>query len=94
MLAGLILAAGIWVQPEPASLAGADWRYVYNQPWMPRFGISLSLAMDGLSLLMIVLTFFLGSMAVLVSWNEIQDRTGFYYFNLLFVLGELRACSS
>ncbi|MGE7775329.1 NADH-quinone oxidoreductase subunit M [Chitinophaga sp. NPDC101104] len=87
MLAGLVLAVGIWVQPEPASLAGADWRYVYHQPWMPRFGVSLSLAMDGLSLLMIVLTFFLGVMAVLVSWDEIRDRTGFYYFNLLFVLG-------
>jgi NADH-quinone oxidoreductase subunit M len=31
-----------------------------NLPWIPRFGISFHLAVDGLSLLMVMLTCFLG----------------------------------
>ena len=42
--------------------------------------------MDGLSLLMLLLTFFLGIVSVLASWTEIRDRVGFFHFNLLWVL--------
>jgi NADH-quinone oxidoreductase subunit M len=42
--------------------------------------------LDGLSLLMIILTFFLGAIAVLISWKEINYRVGFFHFNLLWVL--------
>jgi NADH-quinone oxidoreductase subunit M len=62
------------------------WVIEFNTPWIEQFGIGFHLGMDGLSLLMLVLTFFLGILAVLTSWNEIQDRVGFYYFNLLWVL--------
>src|SRR5258708_5296075 len=53
---------------------------------MPSFGVNFSLALDGLSLLMLLLTFFLGIFSVLISWNEIQERVGFFHFNLLWVL--------
>jgi NADH-quinone oxidoreductase subunit M len=62
------------------------WIDRYEAPWIPEFGISFSMAMDGLSFLMLVLTFFLGILAVLTSWNEINYRIGFYYFNLLWVI--------
>jgi NADH-quinone oxidoreductase subunit M len=78
----LSMAAAFWSQ----SIGYDGWHATFIRPWMPRFGISFSLAMDGLSLLMVVLTFFLGALAVMVSWNEIKERTGFFYFNLLFVL--------
>jgi NADH-quinone oxidoreductase subunit M len=42
--------------------------------------------MDGLSLLLVMLTMFLGLISILASWNEIQHRTGFFHFNLLWVL--------
>src|SRR5690606_8444838 len=45
-----------------------------------------NLALDGLSLLMLLLTFLLGMLAVLTSWDEIQYRIGFFHFNLLWVL--------
>ena len=57
-----------------------------NVPWIPRFGIRFHLAADGLSLVLIVLTNFLGIVAVACSWTEITDRTGFFYFNLMWVL--------
>jgi NADH-quinone oxidoreductase subunit M len=41
---------------------------------------------DGLSLLLLLLTFFLGLLSVLISWREIQSKIGFFHFNLLWVL--------
>ncbi len=42
--------------------------------------------LDGLSLVLLLLTFFLGILSVLCSWNEISEKIGFYYFNLLWTL--------
>jgi NADH-quinone oxidoreductase subunit M len=77
-----ILTTSIWMQSRDE----ISWIYKFTAPWIPSFGVSFSLALDGLSLLMILLTSFLGVLAVLTSWNEIQYRVGFYYFNLLWVL--------
>jgi NADH-quinone oxidoreductase subunit M len=54
--------------------------------WIPQFGIGVVLASDGLSLVLVLLTAFLGLMAVVSAWTEINDRTGFFYFNLLLTL--------
>ncbi len=62
------------------------WLADYRHPWIPRFGISFHLALDGLSLLLIALTILLGFMAVSSSWTEIRHRQGFFYFNLLICL--------
>ena len=55
-------------------------------PWIPEFGIGIHLASDGLSLVLVLLTAFLGLTAVASAWTEINDRTGFFYFNLLLTL--------
>jgi len=55
-------------------------------PWIPQLGISYHLAMDGLSLLLVLLTALLGIVAVAASWREITERVGAYYFSLLAVL--------
>ncbi len=62
------------------------WLMDYSIPWIPGFGISFHLALDGLSLLLLLLTFFLGAISVIISWNEIQHRVGLYHFCLLWVL--------
>src|SRR5438477_1620842 len=79
----LLLTAGLWIgAPDSRS----RWLYEWDQPWISQFGIRFHLAMDGLSLVLLLLTFFLGLMSVLASWTEIQDRVGFFHFNLLWVL--------
>ncbi len=55
-------------------------------PWIPRFGIRLHLSMDGLSLSLVILTLFLGVIAVLSSWREIGQRAGLFQLNLLWTL--------
>jgi NADH-quinone oxidoreductase subunit M len=86
----LVLSLYLWLQGG-YSLVGAQglpqWQAEYSRPWIPRFGISFHLALDGLSLLMVVLTAFLGVLAILCSWREEQRYQGFFHLNLLWILG-------
>ena len=79
----LLLAIALWTG---APVSQSRWLYELNWDWIPQFGIRFHLALDGLSLALLLLTFFLGLMATLASWTEIQDRIGFFHFNLLWVL--------
>jgi proton-translocating NADH-quinone oxidoreductase, chain M len=63
-----------------------DWLIDIKLDWIPAFGISLHLALDGLSLVMLILTFFLGIISVIISWKEINSKVGFFHFNLLLIL--------
>jgi NADH-quinone oxidoreductase subunit M len=84
----LMLALLMWSQ-DRSLLAASDghWLWETHAPWIPRWGIGLHLGLDGLSLVLILLTGFLGLVAVIASWTEIQERIGFFHFNLLVVLG-------
>jgi NADH-quinone oxidoreductase subunit M len=65
---------------------GGSWLMHLYIPWIPRFGIGLELAMDGLSLLLLLLTLLLGLVAVISSWTEIDFKPGFFQANLLWTL--------
>jgi len=80
----LVLAVGIWAG-RPSSTTTL-WLDEVNWNWVPNFGIHFHLALDGLSLLMLVLTFVLGIMSVLCSWTEIREQVGFFHFNVMWVL--------
>ncbi|WHZ21152.1 MAG: NADH-ubiquinone oxidoreductase chain M [Nitrospira sp.] len=84
----LILGLTLWdARGDQTGMAqGAHWMAELSAQWIPRFGISLHLAMDGLSLLLVLLTLFLGLVSVAASWTEITTRVGFFHFNLLWVL--------
>jgi len=63
-----------------------SWLMHYRAEWIPRFGIRFELAMDGLSLILVILTLLLGLIAVASSWSEIDYRGGFFQANLLWSL--------
>lgn len=65
----------------------SEWQLEYICAWIPRFGISLHLALDGLSLLMLMLSGILGMIAILSAWNEENRSQGLFYCNLLWILG-------
>ncbi len=67
----------------------AGWLMLYKQPWVPQLGISFHLAVDGLSLLLLLLTSFLTVLAVLTSWKSVTHSVGFFHFNLLLILTAL-----
>jgi len=84
----LALSVCLWVmRPDQVwpSLQG-PWLIELHWRWIPQFGISFFLAIDGLSLLLVSLTNFLGILAVACSWKGIQERVGFFHFNLLWTL--------
>ncbi len=83
-----LLALVVWLRGENAVHAGttAVWLAEVDWTWVPRFGIHFHLGVDGLSLLMLLLTFFLGFMSVLCSWTEIREQIGFFHFNLMWML--------
>ena len=74
LLLDLILALLVWFNHFPDQPTSGDWIATFNAEWIPSFGISFSLAIDGLSLLMLMLTFLLGLLGVITSWNEIKYR--------------------
>jgi len=86
--ADFIIGLIVWLRHygELSLLPHNRWIEQLDWNWIPSFGIHFHLAMDGLSLLLLMLTFFLGIVSVLVSWNEIQERVGFFHLNLLWVL--------
>ncbi|MCC6347850.1 MAG: NADH-quinone oxidoreductase subunit M, partial [Nitrospirales bacterium] len=97
----LALVLGLWTQyPDTAVSLYSDssevradgpdgsaaWLDEINSEWIPALGIRFHLAMDGLSLLLVLLTVFLGIASVLASWTEIRERVGFFHLNLLWIL--------
>jgi NADH-quinone oxidoreductase subunit M len=86
---GLLVA--LWIQhyTQVELPSGPPWLILYQQPWIPQLGISFYLGMDGISLLLIVLSNLLAIFAVAASWNVIRERIGFFHFNLLWILAAI-----
>src|SRR5262249_2675958 len=67
-----------------------DFQFVEKARWIPTIGASYHIGIDGLGLLLVMLTTLLGFLALLSSWNAIQDRLKEYYaFFLLLQTGML-----
>jgi NADH-quinone oxidoreductase subunit M len=85
--ADFVFTIGAWIASSGRSqFAAQRWLEESNFDWIPQFGIRFHLALDGLSLALLLLTYFLGIVAILSSWTEIRQRVGFFHFNLLWVL--------
>ena len=76
---GLVLAAA-------AGGGGGAWLAQTYWPWIAQLGIAFRLDLDGLSLVLILLTIGLGAAAVVSSWTEITDRVGLFHLTLLLTL--------
>ena len=65
---------------------GQQWIINLKADWIPEFGIGFHLALDGISLLLLLLTFFIGIISIIFSWKEIHQKVGFFNFNFLLTL--------
>jgi NADH-quinone oxidoreductase subunit M len=54
--------------------AVADYQFVELRAWMPTLGISYHLGIDGISLLLVLLTTFLMPLVLLSAWRAIESR--------------------
>src|SRR2546423_13972085 len=67
-----------WFKPE-----WGGFTFQETADWIPSIGAKYHLGLDGISLLLVMLTTFLGMIAILSSWSAIHLRTKEYYILLL-----------
>ena len=88
---GLALALSVWIWFENAAVLAIggthpSWALEVRASWIPTLGASFHLGLDGLSLVLVVLTNLLGLFAVLCGWREVEHDPGLFHFNLLWNL--------
>src|SRR5215468_2370134 len=60
-----------------------DYEFKEVADWIPSIGAKYALGVDGISMLLVMLTTFLGMLAITSSWGAIQQRTKEYYILML-----------
>ena len=66
--------------------AYAGMQFVERYNWLPQYGISYYVGVDGFSILLILLTTFLTPICVLATWEDVQFRVKEFMICLLFMM--------
>jgi NADH-quinone oxidoreductase subunit M len=82
LLIEFLVSIGLWWTFDPAS---TGWQAAIDAPWIPMWGIRFTLGIDGISLMMILLTTFIMPLCVLGSWTSVKKKVN-TYFALMLVL--------
>ncbi|WP_343189557.1 complex I subunit 4 family protein [Buchnera aphidicola] len=67
----------------------SNWDIEFIHPFIKKIGIDWNFGVDGLSILMVLLTILLGIISILCSWKINYKYSGFFYFNFLFLIGSI-----
>jgi NADH-quinone oxidoreductase subunit M len=76
LIAEFAISLLLWSGFDPGA---AGWQFALSVPWIPSWGITFSVGIDGVALVLILLTTFLMPLAVLGSWTSIRDKQPSYY---------------
>jgi NADH-quinone oxidoreductase subunit M len=79
--ASLALALVLWKSFNPVT---GELQFVEKHSWIPALGVNYFVGVDGLGLLMVLLTAIVVPMAMLASW-PVEDRTSLYFALMLFL---------
>ena len=87
-VAAVVFVVSLLFVVQIGSIGGFDlnqpgYQYYEKYAWIPAFNINYEVGIDGLSLLLILLTTFLMPLAILSSWNSVKDRLKEYLIFLL-----------
>ncbi|HEX3276781.1 MAG TPA: NADH-quinone oxidoreductase subunit M [Gemmatimonadales bacterium] len=82
-LVEFILSVGLWWSIPPGD---GGFQLVTSLPWIPGWGIAYRVGLDGISLMMVLLTTALTPLSVLASWRYITTRERGYYALMLVLL--------
>jgi len=75
-----LVSLALWLGFDKADPA---FQFLTNVPWISSLDIGFRFGLDGMSLLLVVLTTFMMPIAILSSWESIRDREKLYYIMLL-----------
>jgi len=71
-------------------LSKADFQFTYKLSWIPNLNVSYHVGIDGISLLLILLTTFITPLTLISSWSSIQKKVKeFTFFMLMLEVGML-----
>ncbi|MCP3980500.1 MAG: NADH-quinone oxidoreductase subunit M [bacterium] len=80
----------LWFGWSSAPVDDFGFRFVQEASWIQSLGVKYVVGVDGISMLMVLLTTLLGLIAILASWSSIGKRVPAYYaFMLLLQTGML-----
>jgi NADH-quinone oxidoreductase subunit M len=79
----MVLSLGLWWVFDPAQ---GGMQMVSSAPWIPRWGISYRIGLDGISLFMVLLTTVMMPLSVLASWSSITRKERAFYALMLTLL--------
>jgi NADH-quinone oxidoreductase subunit M len=79
--AGFFISLPLWFWFDRG--ASDQMQFVENVPWIQTLGSHYHVGIDGISLLLVLLTTLLGPLAVLSSWTAIENRMKEYYVFML-----------
>jgi NADH-quinone oxidoreductase subunit M len=86
-LAEFIVSLGLWWAFDAAD---GRWQFAVDVPWIPSWGVRFAIGIDGMALMMILLTTFIMVLSSLGSWTYIRTRThSFYALMLVLTTGML-----
>jgi NADH-quinone oxidoreductase subunit M len=80
-LVGFLVSLPLWFWFDRSHPAPFQFQEKFD--WIPSLGVSYFFGVDGISVLLILLTTLLGSIAILSSWTAITQRVRQYYVFLL-----------
>src|SRR5437764_12311798 len=75
-----VVSLGLWWSFNPAD---KGWQASVDKSWIPTWGVRFTLGIDGIALMMVLLTTFLMPLSVLGSWTSIRTKVRSYYALLL-----------
>jgi NADH-quinone oxidoreductase subunit M len=75
-----IVSVGLWWSFNPAD---TGWQAAIDTAWIPTWGVRFTLGVDGIALMMVLLTTFIMPLSVLGSWTSIRTKVRSYYALLL-----------
>ncbi len=77
-----VLSLGLWWSVDTTAAA---WQAYFSRAWIPMWGMRVTLGIDGISLMLILLTTLMMPLAVLGGWTSVREKLH-SYFALLFLL--------
>src|SRR3954469_16860195 len=75
-----VVSLGLWWSFDPAD---TGWQASIDAAWIPTWGVRFTLGVDGIALMMVLLTTFIMPLAVLGSWTSVRTKVRSYYALLL-----------
>jgi NADH-quinone oxidoreductase subunit M len=75
-----VVSLGLWWSFNPAD---TGWQASIDMPWIPTWGVRFTLGIDGIALMMVLLTTFIMPLSALGSFTSIRTKVRSYYALLL-----------